>query len=71
MWYEKDSSSIGLRNNEQVFAARIVADPTADGGFNWRAVGNHTDGQTNMLDTTGANEFGSCAVRPPPRTPAR
>ena len=26
VWYEKDASHIGLRNNEQVFAAKIVAD---------------------------------------------
>jgi hypothetical protein len=50
-WYEKDSSNLGLRNNEQVFAARIVADPKADGGFSWRAVGSHTNGQDNILDT--------------------
>jgi hypothetical protein len=62
MWYEKDSSNIGLRNNEQVFAARIVADPKADGGFSWRAVGSHTNAQNNILDTTGANGFGKCAV---------
>jgi hypothetical protein len=62
VWYEKDDSNIGLRNNEQVFAAKIVKDPTADGGFNWRAVGNGTAGQTNTLDTTGANGFGNCAA---------
>ena len=44
VWYEKDDSNIGLRNNEQVFAAKIVKDPNADGGFNWRAVGNGTAG---------------------------
>ena len=48
MWYEKDPSNIGLRNNEQVFAARIVADPKADGGFSWRAVGSGTTGQNNI-----------------------
>jgi hypothetical protein len=62
MWYEKDPSNIGLRNNEQVFAARIVADPKADGGFSWRAVGSGTAGQNNPLDTTGANGIGNCAV---------
>lgn len=61
-WYEKDSSNIGLRNNEQVFAARIVADPKADGGFSWRAVGSRTAGQNNTLDISGANGFGNCAV---------
>jgi hypothetical protein len=62
VWYEKDDSHIGLRNNEQVFAARIVQDPNADGGFSWKAEGNGTAGQTNILDTTGANGFGNCAV---------
>jgi hypothetical protein len=62
VWYEKDPSNISLRNNEQVFAAKIVADPNADGGFHWQAVGNGTAGQTNVLDTSGANGFGPCAV---------
>jgi hypothetical protein len=62
VWYEKDASNIGLRNNEQVFAAKIVADPNADGGFHWQAVGNGTAGQTNILDTSGANGFGPCAA---------
>jgi hypothetical protein len=61
VWYEKDPSNIGLRNNEQVFAARIVKDDKADGGFNWRAVGNRTQGQINTLDTSG-NGFGACAA---------
>jgi hypothetical protein len=62
LWYEKDASNIGLRNNEQVFAAKIVKDPNADGGFHWQAVGNGTAGQTNVLDTTGAGGFGACAT---------
>jgi len=62
VWYEKDPSAIGLRNNEQVFAAKIVKSPAADGGFEWHAVGNGTAGQTNTLDTTGANGFGPCAA---------
>jgi hypothetical protein len=36
VWYEKDPSNIGLRNNEQVFAAKIVKDPNADGGSTGR-----------------------------------
>ena len=44
VWYEKDPSNIGLRNNEQVFAAKIVKDANADGGFHWQAVGNGTNG---------------------------
>src|SRR5205814_8800482 len=62
VWYEEAPTGIdGLRNNEMVFAARIVADATADGGFHWRAVGNGTAGQTNVLDTSGTDGFGSCA----------
>src|SRR5919198_4412278 len=62
VWYEEDPTEIsGLRNNDMVFAARIVADATADGGFRWVAVGNGTAGQTNVLDTSGTNGFGNCA----------
>src|SRR5438093_5839770 len=62
VWYEEDPTGIsGLRNNDMVFAARIVSDGTADGGFHWLAVGNGAAGQTNGLDTTGTNGFGSCA----------
>ncbi len=62
VWYEEDPTGIGgLRNNDMVFAARIVSDGTADGGFDWLAVGNGTAGQKNVLDTTGTNGFGSCA----------
>src|SRR5438094_992006 len=62
VWYEEDPSQIdGLRNNDMVFAAKIVADATADGGFRWVAVGNGTAGRTNILDTSGAHGFGDCA----------
>jgi len=62
VWYEEDSSQIeGLRNNDMVFAAKIAADGAADGGFHWVAVGNGTAGQTNVLDTSGANGFGNCS----------
>src|SRR5436309_6346201 len=62
VWYEEDPSQVdGLRNNDMVFAAKIVADATADGGFRWVAVGNGTAGQTNILDTSGAHGFGDCA----------
>ena len=54
VWYETGSSALGLRDNEQVFAAKIVADPTADGGFHWQAVGSGTAGLTNTLDTSSA-----------------
>src|SRR5205809_4684480 len=62
VWYEEDPTAIaGLRNTDMVFAAGIVADGTADGGFRWVAVGNGTAGQTNVLDTSGAHGFGNCA----------
>src|SRR5438067_1752280 len=62
VWYEEDPSQIdGLRSNDMVFAARIVADATADGGFRWVAFGNGTAGQTNVLDTSGVHGFGNCA----------
>src|SRR5213593_4301897 len=62
VWYEEDPTQIdGLRSNDMVFAAKIVADTTADGGFRWVAVGNGTAGQTNILDTSGAHGFGDCA----------
>jgi hypothetical protein len=61
VWYEKNPSHLGLNDNEQVFAAKAVADPTADGGFNWRAVGSGTAGQINTLDRSGAHGFGACA----------
>jgi hypothetical protein len=62
VWYEEDPSQIdGLPANDMVFAARIVADGNADGNFHWLAVGNGTAGQTNVLDTSGAHAFGSCA----------
>lgn len=59
VWYETGSSALGLRSNEQVFAAKAVADPGADGGFHWQAVGT---GGTGTLDTTGADGFGACAA---------
>src|SRR5512133_359355 len=62
LWYEEDNSNIGLRNNQQVFAAKLVKDPNADGGFHWQAVGNGTAGKNYVLDTTGANGFGPCAA---------
>ena len=62
VWYEEDETQIdGLRNNDMVFAAKIVADASADGGFHWLAVGNGTAGQTNVLDTSGQHGFGPCA----------
>jgi hypothetical protein len=48
-----------------VFAAKIVCDPAADGGFHWQAVGNGTATQTNALDTSGPSTFGACAASVP------
>jgi hypothetical protein len=63
VWYEVDSSHLGLRNNDQVFAARIVKDTNADGGFSWRVVGRGTAGQVNPLDTSSNPPgFGPCAA---------
>jgi hypothetical protein len=54
VWYEEDPSQIdGLRSNDMVFAAKIVVDANADGGFHWVAVGSGTAGQTNVLDGSG------------------
>jgi hypothetical protein len=62
VWYEQGASQIGLRADEQVFAAKAVADPNADGGFRYVAVGRGTAGQTNVLDTSGAaHGLGACA----------
>src|SRR5262249_2749284 len=62
VWYEEDPTQIdGLRSNEMVFAAKIVADAAADGGFHWQAVGNGTAGQKNVLDGSGVHGFGPCA----------
>ena len=62
VWYEKGDTKLdGLRSNEMVFAAKAVANATADGGFRWVAVGNGTAGQTNVLDSSGTNHFGPCA----------
>jgi hypothetical protein len=63
VWYEVGSSALGLRGNDQVFAAKIVADPGADGGFHWQAVGRGTAGQTNPLDSSSNPPgFGPCAA---------
>src|SRR5213594_404982 len=62
VWYEEGETKLdGLRSNEMVFAAKAVANPAADGGFQWVAVGNGTAGQSNVLDGSGAHHFGPCA----------
>jgi hypothetical protein len=63
VWYEQGNSALGLRGNEQVFAAKLVSDTGADGGFHWQAVGSGTAGQTNPLDTSSSPPgFGPCAA---------
>jgi hypothetical protein len=61
VWYEQNRGLNGI-GNELVFAAKAVPDAAADGGFHWVAVGNGTAGQTNVLNTSGANLFGACAA---------
>jgi hypothetical protein len=63
VWYEEGPSGLsGLRSNQQVFAAKIVSDAAADGGFHWQAVGSGTAGLKQVLDTSGATHgFGPCA----------
>ena len=46
-----------------MFAAKIVADANADGGFHWQSVGSGTAGLTNVLDTSSSPPgFGPCAA---------
>jgi hypothetical protein len=62
VWYEQNTSGIGLRSNDMVFAAKAVADTTTGaGGFHWQAVGNGTAGLTEILNRGGAHGFGACA----------
>jgi hypothetical protein len=58
VWYEKANSTIGLHNNEIVFAAKGIKDGIAvNGGFHWEVVGSQLSG---TLDTTGLHGFGKC-----------
>jgi hypothetical protein len=61
VWYENGATALaGLHTNEMVFAAKGVADGSADGGFHWQVVGQPGGG--GVLDATGAtNGFGPCA----------
>ena len=72
VWYEEDLTQIDrLRSNDMVFAAKIVADGTADGGFRWVAFGNGTAGQTNALDTSARTVSATAPRAKMPRTGAR
>ncbi len=65
VWYEQNSSGVGLKGNELVFAAKATSNTTtADGGFQWTAVGIKGAG---LLDTTGTTpsgnkHWGTCAT---------
>ncbi len=82
VWYEKGKGTLGLNENEMVFAARAVKDETADGGFHWEAVGQsgrhdarHERGQRvrtlcGIDDRTRANARSTRIRRRTPRTRA-
>jgi hypothetical protein len=54
VWYEQGPGQFAV-SNEHVFAAKGVADASADGGFHWQAVGNGTSGKpAQVLDAPGA-----------------
>ena len=64
VWYEQNSSNVGLHNNEMVFAAKATPNPAADGGFQWTTVGLN---DAQVLDTqgttpSGGKHFGNCAI---------
>ncbi|MGH2893249.1 MAG: hypothetical protein ACRDPM_08270, partial [Solirubrobacteraceae bacterium] len=57
-WYETGTPGAGLQGpNGMVFAAKGVANASADGGVEWQAFGN---GGTGVLDTS-AGGLGSCS----------
>ena len=66
VWYETSNAatphppSPGLHNNEMVFAAKATSNPSADGQFQWTAVGRTGAPGSGVLDTTGG--FGACAA---------
>ena len=58
VWYETGAPGSGLQGpNGMVFAAKGVANASADGGFEWQAFGNSG---TGVLDTS-AGGLGSCS----------
>jgi hypothetical protein len=62
VWYEQGTSKLGLRNNEQVFAAKLIGNRDGDGDIQAQAVGSGTAGLTETLDNTGAKHFGDCSA---------
>jgi hypothetical protein len=63
VWYEKGVGTVGLHQNEMVFAAKAVSDgEAANGGFHWVVVGQALSA---TLDTSGTNKMGKCAESAP------
>src|ERR1700722_11349333 len=64
VWYEQNSSGVGLHSNEMVFAAKATSNPAADGQFQWTAVGLNDAQVLNTDGTTpsGGKHFGNCAT---------
>ena len=65
VWYEQNSSGVGLKGNELVFAAKATSNTTtADGGFQWTAVGRNDAGVLDTTGTTptGGKHWGHCAT---------
>src|SRR5262249_8013282 len=64
VWYEQNNSTVALHNNEMVFAAKATSNSSADGQFQWTAVGRN---DAEVLDTSGTTpvggkHWGNCAV---------
>ncbi len=70
VWYEQNGSTVGLHNNELVFAAKatppsVTTPPTGtvDGSFNWTAVGRTGTPGAGVLDASSPpHNFGPCAA---------
>jgi hypothetical protein len=69
VWYEQGPAGDvpGGHSNEMVFAAKAVADGTADGGFHWLVVGNAGSGALDNSASggpcgTSAAVEGSCSL---------
>src|SRR4051794_11383514 len=60
-WYEHGSGQFSV-TNERVFAAKGVADGSADGGFHWQAAGNGTSGKPAQVLTTSGNCIASLSA---------
>jgi hypothetical protein len=62
VWYETGTTGVtGLSSHDLVFAARAVADGSADGGFHWQVVGGGTAGKpAQVLDNSATG--GPCTA---------